>query len=168
MPSRFTLAIVAAALSISPVSAQVRGTGAAGIRHKRRLCWDQARRKRVIGGRVSGTRHGWWFPRASIRGVASGRGALLFPYPYFYSDSDAGYDSQPAAQPQVIVVPASTPAPPPAPPAAARVIADRVAGRSLCAHHHVREGRVRRTDRARLLGEIRRVFACGRTIGAGK
>ena len=51
------------------------------------------------------------------QGRGSGRGALLFPYPYFYPDSDAGYDSQPAAQPQVIVVPASTPAPPPAPPA---------------------------------------------------
>ncbi len=56
--------------------------------------------------------------RARFRqGRGSGRGALLFPYPYFYPDSDAGYDSQPAAQPQVIVVPASTPAPPPAPPA---------------------------------------------------
>jgi hypothetical protein len=51
------------------------------------------------------------------QGHASGRGALLFPYPYFNSDSDAGYDSQPVSQPQVIVVPASAPAPPPAPPA---------------------------------------------------
>ena len=47
----------------------------------------------------------------------SGRGAHLFPYPYFYPDSDAGYDSQQTAQPQVIVVPASAPASPPAPPA---------------------------------------------------
>ena len=51
------------------------------------------------------------------QGRGSGRGALLFPYPYFYPDSDAGYDSQQTAQPQVIVVPASAPASPPAPPA---------------------------------------------------
>ncbi len=50
-----------------------------------------------------------------VRGA--GRGGLLFPYPYFYPDSDAGYDSPPAAPPQVIVVPASAPVPPPAPPA---------------------------------------------------
>ncbi len=49
------------------------------------------------------------------QGHASGRGALLFPYPYFYPDSDAGYDSQQTAQPEVIVVTASVPAPPPAP-----------------------------------------------------
>ena len=51
------------------------------------------------------------------QGRGSGRGALLFPYPYFYPDSDAGYDSPPAAHPQVIVLPASAPASPPAPPA---------------------------------------------------
>ena len=49
------------------------------------------------------------------QGHASGRGAVLFPYPYFYPDSDAGYDSQQIAPPQVIVVPASAPASPPAP-----------------------------------------------------
>lgn len=55
-------------------------------------------------------------PERFHQGRGSGRGALLFPYPYFYPDSDAGYDSQQAAQPQVIVVPASAPVPP-APPA---------------------------------------------------
>ena len=51
------------------------------------------------------------------QGQASRRGALLFPYPYFYPDPDSSYDSKPAAPPQVIVVPASTPAPPSPPPA---------------------------------------------------
>jgi hypothetical protein len=43
---------------------------------------------------------------------------MLLPYPYFYSDSDAGYASQEVSQPQVIVVPALAPPalpPPPAP-----------------------------------------------------
>ena len=115
MPSRFTFAIVAAALSISPLTAQVRGTGVAGV---------------GIGAGSAGIRPAGSGPSAGFpghgmtggparfhHGRASGRGALLFPYPYFYPDSDAGYDSQPAAQPQVIVVPASNPAPPPAPPA---------------------------------------------------
>ncbi len=117
MPSRFTLAIAAAALSILPVSAQVRGTGAAGF---------------GISAGSAGIRPAGSAPSAAgfpghvmaggsarfHQGHAPGRGALLFPYPYFYPDSDAGNDFQPAAQPQVIVVPASTPAPPPAPPAA--------------------------------------------------
>ena len=109
MPSRFTLAIAAAALSISLVSAQVRGTGAgsAGIRPA------------GSGSSAAG------FPGHDMiggharfhQGHASGRGALLFPYPYFYPDSDAGYDSQQPAPTQVIVVPASTQAPPPPAPA---------------------------------------------------
>src|SRR6476660_933860 len=109
MPSRFTLAIAAAALSISLVSAQVRGTGAgsAGIRPA------------GSGSSAAG------FPGHDMiggharfhQGHASGRGALLFPYPYFYPDADAGYDSEQPAPTQVIVVPASTRAPPPPAPA---------------------------------------------------
>ncbi len=57
-------------------------------------------------------------PARFHQGRGAARGALLFPYPYFYPDSDVGYDSQQAAQPQVIVVPASAPpVPPSAPPA---------------------------------------------------
>ena len=116
MPSRFIFAIVAAALSISPVSAQVRGTvgvgsgissGSAGIRPGG-------------GGSSAAVFPGHGMAGGTARfhhGRASGRGALLFPYPYFYPDSDAGYDSQQPAQPQVIVVPSSTQAPPPPAPA---------------------------------------------------
>ena len=116
MPSRFTFAIVAAALSISPVSAQVRGTGAAGFGTS---AGSAGIRPAGSGSSAAGfPGHGMTGgPVRFHQGRGSGRGALLFPYPYFYPDSDAGYDSQQAAQPQVIVVPASTPAPPPAPPA---------------------------------------------------
>lgn len=109
MPSRFTFAIVAAALSISPISAQVRGTGAgsAGIR-------PAGSGSSAAGSPGHGMIGG---PVRFHHGRASGRGALLYPYPYFYPDSDAGYDSQQPAQPQVIVVPASTQAPPPPAPA---------------------------------------------------
>ena len=116
MPSRFTFAIVAAALSISPLTAQVRGTGAAGFGIRA----GSAGIRPGGGGSSSAVfpGHGMTGDRARFhQGLGSGRGALLFPYPYFYPDSDGGYDSQPAAQPQVIVVPASTPAPPPPPPA---------------------------------------------------
>ena len=116
MPSRFTFAIVvAAALSISPVSAQVRGTGAVGFGIS---AGSGGIRPAGSGSPASFSGHGMGGGSARFhQGRGSGRGALLFPYPYFYPDSDAGYDSQPAAQTQVIVVPASTPAPPPAPPA---------------------------------------------------
>ncbi len=116
MPSRFTFAIVAAALSISPVTAQVRGTGAAGFGTS---AGSAGIRPAGSGPSAAGfPGHGMTGGRVRFhQGRGSGRGAFLFPYPYFYPDSDAGYDSQPAAQPQVIVVPASTPAPPPAPPA---------------------------------------------------
>ena len=115
MPSRFTLAFVAAALSISPAQRADSRRRRGRLRYSRRVCWDQAG-KRI---RRPGFRATAWpaVPRDSIRGMRSGRGAKLLPYPYFYSDSDAGYDSGEAAPPQVIVVPASAPAPPPAPPA---------------------------------------------------
>lgn len=55
-------------------------------------------------------------PTRLHRGHSSGRSSILLPYPYYYSDY--GYDSQEAAQPQVVVVPAAAPvqAAPPAPP----------------------------------------------------
>ena len=64
------------------------------------------------------------FPgHAMVRGSArfhqghpSTRRAVLLPYPYFYSDTDTGYDSPEVSQPQVVVVQGSTPAVPPAPP----------------------------------------------------
>jgi len=117
MPSRFTFAIVvAAALSISPVTAQVRGAGTAGFGTS---AGSVGIRPAGSGSSSSGfPGHGVTGSRARFHHeLGSGRGALLFPYPYFYPDSDSGYDSQPAAQPQVILVPASTPVPPPAPPA---------------------------------------------------
>ena len=59
------------------------------------------------------------------------------PYPYFYSDY--GYDSEEAAQPQVVAVPASAPVQ-----SAARgssgTVANRTAGRSLCSHDTLPEG----------------------------
>ena len=116
MPSRFTFAIVAAALSISPVSAQVRGTGAVGTG----ISSGSAGIRPGGGGSSAAVFPGHGMAGGTARfhhGRASGRGALLLPYPYFYPDSDAGYDSQPAAQPQVIVVPSSTQAPPPPAPA---------------------------------------------------
>ena len=55
-------------------------------------------------------------PTRLHRGHSSGRSSILLPYPYYYSDY--GYDSQEAAQPQVVVVPAAAPVQPapPAPP----------------------------------------------------
>ena len=116
MPSRFTFAILAVALSIWPVSAQVRGTGAAGFGTS---AGATGIRPAGSGSSAAGfPGHGMAGGSAHFhQGRGSGRGALFFPYPYFYSDSDAGYDSQPVSQPQVIVVPAAAPVPPPAPPA---------------------------------------------------
>jgi hypothetical protein len=114
MPSRFIFAILAAALSISPVTAQVRVTGAAGFG----MSSGSAGIRPAGGGSSAAVFPGHGRADHSARfhqGHATGRGVLLFPYPYFYPDSDSGYASQQAAQPQVIVVPASTPAPPPAP-----------------------------------------------------
>jgi hypothetical protein len=112
MLTRLTFAILAAALSISPVTAQVRGTGVAGFGPGAGLAGIRP------GGSGSSTAgfpgHGMAGSARFHQGHGSGRGAILFPYPYFYPDSDTGYDSQQAGQPQVIVLPASAPAPTPA------------------------------------------------------
>ena len=99
MPNRFTLAILAAAISISPVTAQMRGAGSGTV----------GSRSGVGAGGVGGVarfHQGHPFERRSI----------FLSYPYFYSDSDyaSGEGSQ---QPQVVVVQALAPAVPPAPPA---------------------------------------------------
>lgn len=116
MPSRFIFAILVAALSTSPLTAQVRGTGAAGFGSSA----GAAGIRPGGGGSSAAGFPGQGMAGGSARfheGHASGRGALLFPYPYFYPDSDAGNDFQQTAHPQVIVLPVSAPAPPPAPPA---------------------------------------------------
>jgi hypothetical protein len=110
MPSRLALAIIAAALSISPAIAQIRASGAGtagfGISAGSSGVGSPGMgRGGVVGG--SGRFH---------QGHPSERRSTLLAYPYFYSDPD--YDSGEASQqPQVVVVQASAPAPPPAPPA---------------------------------------------------
>ncbi len=114
MPSRFTFAILAATLSISPVTAQshAAGSGTAGF-------GIRAGSSGITSAGAAG------FPGRSVvggparfhQGQASGRGTIFLPYPSFYSDSDGGYDSQEIVQPQVVVVPAAAPAPPAASPA---------------------------------------------------
>jgi hypothetical protein len=110
MPSRFAVAILAAALSIAPATAQIRATGAGtagfGISAgSSGMASTGMGPGHVVGG-----------PGRFHQGHRSERGSTVFAYPYFYSDSD--YDSGEASQPpQVVVVQASAPAPPPAPPA---------------------------------------------------
>jgi hypothetical protein len=108
MPSRFALAILAAALSMSPATAQIRATGAgtAGF--------GISAGSSGIGS--SGTGRGVMGGSARLRqGHPSERRSTFLAYPYFYSDSD--YDSgEGSQQPQVVVVQASAPTPPPAPP----------------------------------------------------
>jgi hypothetical protein len=102
MPSRFALAILATALSISPTTAQIRATGAGtagfGI--------TAGSTGTGSAGRALGRFH---------QGHPAGRGSILLPYPYFDSDSD--YSSGESSQPQIVVVQALAPAPPVAPPA---------------------------------------------------
>ena len=93
MPSRFALAILAAAISISPVVAQIRGTGMGTAGFGISIGPAATGRGTPMGGAAR-----------FHQGHAPGRGAVLFSYPYFYSDSDyyAGEVSQ--QSPQVIVV----------------------------------------------------------------
>jgi|SRR5450755_2299523 hypothetical protein len=102
MPSRFALTILAAAVSISPATAQIRATGAGtagfGI--------SAGSSGTGSTGRALGRFH---------QGHPAERRSLLLPYPYFDSDSD--YSSGESSQPQIVVVQAAAPVPPPAPPA---------------------------------------------------
>ena len=104
MLRRSTLPILAAALLISPLTAQIRGTGAGAGAGFGISAGTGSRAAGHIG--MNGTAH-------FRQGHTSGR-SLLLPYPYFYSDLDGSYESQ-EAQPQVIVIPAAAPATPPAP-----------------------------------------------------
>lgn len=105
MPSRFVLAILAAALSTSPAVAQVRGGGMGRPGFGISAGSPGVARGVSVGG--SGRFH---------QGHGGGRGAVLLPYPYLYPDSDyyTGEPPQPA-QPQIVVVPAAAPALPPEP-----------------------------------------------------
>lgn len=100
MPNRFTLAVLAAAISISPVTAQMRGTGSgtAGF----------AMRPGIGAGGIGGSAR-------FHQGHPSERRSTFLSYPYFYSDPD--YASGEVSQPQIVVVQALAPAVPPAPPA---------------------------------------------------
>jgi hypothetical protein len=105
MPNRFVLAILATALSITPATAQIRGsgTGTAGFGISAGSRGNGS--GRVVAG--SARLH---------QGHPAEQRSTLLAYPYFYSDSD--YDSGEGSQPpQVVVVQASAPVPPPAPPA---------------------------------------------------
>ena len=105
MLNRTLFAILVAALSTAPATAQIRasGLGTAGFG--------------ISAGSTGMGRGG--FPAGSghfHQGRSANRGAILLGYPGFYSDSD--YDSgEGSPQPQVIVVQAAAPAPPPTPPA---------------------------------------------------
>jgi hypothetical protein len=104
MLSQFAFAILAAALLVSPVTAQIRGTGAGAGFGISAGTGSRAAGHAVFGG-----------PAHFHQGHTSGR-SLLLPYPFFYSDLDGSYDSQ-EAQPQVIVVPVASVTPPsPVPP----------------------------------------------------
>jgi hypothetical protein len=105
MLNRTIFAILVAALSTAPATAQIRaaGLGTAGFG--------------ISAGSIGMGRGG--FPGGSGHlhaGHSADRGAILLGYPGFYSESD--YDSgEGSLQPQVIVVQAAAPAPPPTPPA---------------------------------------------------
>jgi hypothetical protein len=92
--------LLMSALMISPLLAQIRSAGSGTFN--------------VAPGPTAGVRPGFVGsgvtagPARFHRGHNSGRGSILFPYPYYYSDF--GYEPQEAAPPQVVVMPA--PAPP--------------------------------------------------------
>jgi hypothetical protein len=105
MPSRFALAILAAALLVAPAMAQIRATGGGTAGFGISAGSPGMSSGRAVGG--SGRFR---------QGHSSERRSTVLAYPYFYTDSD--YDSgEVSQQPQVVVVQASPPAPPTAPPA---------------------------------------------------
>jgi hypothetical protein len=109
MLNRFAITILATAILISPVNAQIRGSGvtpgamgtgttpgASGV----------GRSGFGLTGTAGSAEHGLvGGPTRFHRVHSSGRSGILLPYPYYYSDY--GYDSEGAAQPQVVVVPAA-------------------------------------------------------------
>ena len=113
MPSRFIFAILAAALSISPASAQVRGAGAAGPGIS---AGSAGSAQPEAAHRQPGLRDTAWFlaPHASIRGVGQGevrccsRIHIFIPIPIGYDPGEGR--AAPGDRGS-----GSTPAPPPAP-----------------------------------------------------
>jgi hypothetical protein len=103
MRNRLAFAVLAAALSLTPAIAQSRGggmgTGGFGVS----VGSPGGARVGSVGG-----------PGRYHQGHGGGRGAVLLPYPYLYSDSDY-YTAAPTQQPAppVVVVPAAAPAAPP-------------------------------------------------------
>lgn len=91
--------ILAAAILVSPLAAQIRGaaSGAMGVGISARPAPGF-----VGSGAAGGSAH-------LHRGRPSGRGSLLLPYPYFYSTY--ANETEEAAPPPVVVVPATAPAP---------------------------------------------------------
>jgi hypothetical protein len=90
--------ILAAAILISPLAAQIRAaaSGAMGVGISARPAPG------FVGSGAAGG------PAHLHRGRPSGRGSLLLPYPYFYSTY--ANETEEAAPPPVIVVPATAPA----------------------------------------------------------
>jgi len=124
MLNRFAFALLATAISASPVEAQIRGTGAAAG------AFGIAATPGTMGAGITATgasgfgiATGGFQGRGDLRGPArfhphqghaSAPGAILLPYLSFYSDY--GYDSQEAVQPQIVVMPGATATPPAEPP----------------------------------------------------
>ena len=119
MPSRFVVAILATALSISPATAQIRATGAGtagfGISAGSPGPGSSGFGSSGFGSTGMGPGHVVGGLGRFRQRHPSERRSTLLAYPYFYSDSD--YNSEEGSQPQIVVVQASAPAPPPAPPA---------------------------------------------------
>lgn len=104
MSSRFAIAIfvpavLATAVLISPLAAQIRGAASGA----------------GATGRAGFVGHAGAVGAARLHhGHSLGRGSIFLPYPYYY---DYGYDSEEAVPPQVVIVPAAAPVPTPlAPP----------------------------------------------------
>jgi hypothetical protein len=128
MPNRFAIAMVAtsilaAAMLISPLTAQIRGGGVTpgtmgiGATPTSGIGTSGVGRSGAGIGTVGSDGRGFaGGPVRFHRGHASGRSAILLPYPYYYSDY--GYDAEEAAPPKVVTAPAAAPAQPapPAPP----------------------------------------------------
>ena len=122
MLNRFAITILATAILISPVNAQIRGTGATpGAMGTGATPGASGVGRSGFGvtGTAGSAEHGFvGGPTRFHRAHSSGRSGIQLLYPYYYSDY--GYDSEGAAQPQVVVVTAAPaqpalPEPPPEP-----------------------------------------------------
>jgi hypothetical protein len=109
MLNQFAITILSTVILISSVNAQTRGTGVTpGVMGTKATpgASGVGRSGFGVAGTAGSAKHGLvGGPTRFQRVHPSGRSGLLLPYPYFYSDY--GYDSEGAAQPQIIVVPAA-------------------------------------------------------------